>query len=114
MAVKAYCLFKAEKEGPFFVLPVQRLLLTVAKKMLLNRFELFFLQFVFEETKWHYANDCIRRHCARFRPHILISDSEAYSDSLKMVEIYVLYCAYFSKSSLNELGGENIFLSFAQ
>jgi hypothetical protein len=47
MAIKAYSIFKSEKEGQFFVFPIQRLLVAIAKKMLLNRFELLFLQYVF-------------------------------------------------------------------
>lgn len=38
MAIKAYNIFKNEKEGQFFVFPIQKLLVTIAKKLLLNRF----------------------------------------------------------------------------
>lgn len=31
-----------------------------------------------------------------------------------MVQIYILYCAYFSKKSLNELQSDNMFITFAQ
>jgi hypothetical protein len=58
--------------------------------------------------------DCIKKHSSHFKSYIMISDSEISNENLKMVEIYILYCAYFSKKSLNEMQGENIFVDFAQ
>lgn len=75
MAIKAYNIFKNEKDGQFFVFPIQRLLTTIAKKLLLNRFELFFLQYALEETKWRYDTDCIRRNVQHFKSYMMLPDS---------------------------------------
>lgn len=75
MAIKAYNICKNEKEGQFFCFPIQRLLVTISKKLLLNRFELLFLQYVFEETKWRYDSDCIRKHADHFKSYLMLSDS---------------------------------------
>lgn len=101
MAVKAYNLFKGDKEGQFFVFPLQKLLVTIAKKLLLNRFELLFLQYALEETKWRFDTECIRKHLSHFKSYTMLPDSEAQSVEVKLMEIYILYCAYFSKKSLN-------------
>lgn len=92
--------------------PIQKLFTTMAKKLLLNRFELLFLQYVLEETKFRYDMDCIRRHSHKFNSFILLPDSEASNVDMKLMQIYILYCAYYSKKSLNELPQENIFGEF--
>ena len=38
MAIRAYNLFRSEKDSPFFAFPIQKLLAIIAKKLLLNRF----------------------------------------------------------------------------
>ena len=89
--------------------PIQKLLTIIAKKLLLNRFELLFLEYVLEETKFRFDIECIRRHSHKFHSFILLPDSENSNSDIKLIQIYILYCAYYSKKSLNELPPENIF-----
>ncbi len=44
----------------------------------------------------------------------MLPDSEGQSVEVKLMEIYILYCAYFSKKSLNELPADNMFITFCQ
>ena len=75
MAIKAYNLFRNEKDSPFFAFPLQKLLAIIAKKLLLNRFELLFLEYAFEITKWKYDLECIKKHSNQFKSYYLNQDS---------------------------------------
>ena len=84
----------------------------MAKKLLLNRFELLFFQYVLEETKWKYEIEAIARHASQFKPFMNSNEQEEGSKMFKEVEVYFLYCGYYSKKSLNDLPAENIFNDF--
>lgn len=44
----------------------------------------------------------------------MLPDSETSNVDVKLMEVYILYCAYFAKKSLNELPHDNAFLGFCQ
>lgn len=54
MAILSYHTFKDKLEHSFLTFFIERFLCTLSKKLLLNRFELLFLEYVFEESKWKY------------------------------------------------------------
>jgi hypothetical protein len=62
MAIRAYQNFKEKSEHRFLSFSIQKMLGIIAKKLLLNRFELLFLEYVFEETKWKFDIECIMEH----------------------------------------------------
>ena len=65
-----------------------------------------------EETKFRYHLDSIQKHSHHFNSFILLPDSEHSNPDIKLIQIYILYCAFYSKKSLNELPPENIFNEF--
>lgn len=66
MAIRAYQHFKDKNQHDFLSFSIQKLLGIIAKKMLLNRFELLFLEYVFEETKWKFDIECIAKHASEY------------------------------------------------
>lgn len=101
MAIKAYLNLKDKNDHPFLSFFIQRFLCIISKKLLLNRFELLFLEYVFEESKWKYEIDAIVKHSHDFNSYIHISEAEGNQESIKNLQIYLLFCAYYSKKSLN-------------
>lgn len=92
-------------------MPIQRYLSVLAKKLLLNRFELLFLEYAFDVTKWNYELKAISEHVhAGFTPYIPLPESEG--EEQEKLQAYMLYCGYYAKKSLNELPADNMFATF--
>ena len=68
MSILAYHSVKERDEHPFLAFSLERFLCTIAKKLMLNRFELLFLEYVLEESKWRYDLDPIPQCVATFTP----------------------------------------------
>jgi len=111
MSIKAYQNFRDRNEQKFLSFFIQKLLCIISKKLLLNRFELLFLEYVFEETKWKYDIDCIQKKAYDYESYVHSSES-TITDATKNLQIYLLYCSYYSKKSLNDFPSENIFMGF--
>jgi hypothetical protein len=67
---------------------------------------------VLEQTKWRYDISIISSHTYAFKSFLNSNEQEQSSQLFKQVEIYFLYCGYYSKKSLNELPPDNIFYEF--
>jgi hypothetical protein len=72
MAVLAYNCFRERTDHPFLTFCIERILCVLAKKLLLNRFELLFLEYVLEETKWRYDLELLSNISLEFKPYVHI------------------------------------------
>lgn len=103
MSILAYSSFKEKADHVYLTFFVERMLCVLAKKLLLNKFELFFLEYVFEESKWRYDSELISSFAHEFKSFVHIYESENPHGMIKNLQIYLLFCSYYSKKSLNEL-----------
>jgi hypothetical protein len=102
MSVICYHTFRDRNDHLFLTFFVERLLCALAKKLLLNKFELLFLEYIFEETKWRYDLEAISAWGHEFKSFVHIYESENPNGLIRNLQIYLLFCAYYSKKSLNE------------
>lgn len=112
MAILAYHSFREKTDHLFLTFFIERFLCTLAKKLLLNRFELLFLEYVFEECKWRYDIDMISACVDDFKSFMHIPEAENPHGMIKNLQIYLLFCAYYSKRSLNDITQEGIYNHF--
>lgn len=75
MAVLGYHCFRERNDHPFLAFCLERMLCVLAKKLLLNRFELLFLEYVLEETKWRYDLELLSTFGQQFKPYVHIYES---------------------------------------
>ncbi len=61
------------------------------------------MEYVFEETKWKFDIDCIAEHEPEFVSYAHVTDFEGINRAVKQLEVYFLFCGFYSKKSLNEL-----------
>lgn len=74
----------------------------LAKKLLLNRFELLFLEYVLEESKWRYDLELLGDVAGEFKPYVHIYESENPQGQIRSLQVYLLFCSYYAKKSLND------------
>lgn len=112
MSILAYSAFKEKADHVYLTFFVERMLCVLAKKLLLNKFELLFLEYVFEESKWRYDSELISSLAPHFKSFVHIYESENPHGMIKNLQIYLLFCSYYSKKSLNEHLHEGLHASF--
>jgi hypothetical protein len=69
----------------------------------MNRFELLFLEYVLEETKWQYDLRILEGNSSEFKSFVHIYESENPNGLIRNLQAYLLFCAYYSKKSLNDI-----------
>lgn len=112
MAILAYHSVRDKDDHPFLTFSLERFLCTIAKKLMLNRFELLFLEYVLEESKWRYDIEPIALCVNTFTPCLHVPEAENPHGKVRQLEIYLLFCAYYSKKSLNDIQTEGAFHYF--
>lgn len=112
MSILAYSAFKEKAEHVYLTFFIERMLCVLAKKLLLNKFELLFLEYVFEESKWRYDSELISSLAPHFKSFVHIYESENPHGMIKNLQIYLLFCSYYSKKSLNELLHDGLYTLF--
>lgn len=103
MSIVCYHSLRDRNEHVFLTFFVERLLCALAKKLLMNRFELLFLEYVLEETKWQYDLRILEGNVLEFKSFVHIYESENPNGLIRNLQAYLLFCAYYSKKSLNEI-----------
>lgn len=78
------------------------MLCVLAKKLLLNRFELLFLEYVLEESKWRYDLELLGAFATEFKPYVHFYESENPQGEVRRLQVYLLFCSYYAKKSLND------------
>ena len=112
ITINSYHNFKDRAEHTFLTFFIERFLCTLAKKLLLNRFELLFLSYICQDSKWKYDNDIISSCALEFKPFVHIPESENPNGLVKNLQVYLLFCAYNSKRTLNDIKDQGIYNFF--
>jgi hypothetical protein len=102
MAILGYNWFRERSDSPFLTFCLERMLCVLAKKLLLNRFELLFLEYVLEESKWRYELELLAVLGQEFKPYVHIYESENPQGEVRSLQVYLLFCSYYAKKSLND------------
>lgn len=102
MAILGYHSFRERNEHPFFAFSIERMLCVLAKKLLLNRFELLFLEYALEESKWRYDLELLSGFAREFKPYVHFYESENPNGEVRSLQVYLLFCSYYAKKSLND------------
>lgn len=102
MAILGYHWFRERNDHPFFTFCLERMLCVLAKKLLLNRFELLFLEYILEESKWRFDLDLLAEVAGEFKPYVHIYESENPQGQIRHLQAYLLFCSYYAKKSLND------------